>query len=68
MAIIPPPNPVSIPVPQPAPNPFERPNGQPKPADKGLDLWGAILRRKYLIILLALAGGATGYFQYTKDT
>ena len=69
MTVIPPEKHGTLSFPQPslqAPSPFERPVNQYKPQEKGFDLWGAVQRRKYLIILLASVGGLIGYMQYTN--
>ena len=69
MALIPPANSLSVPATPIAnnlPSQFEHPNSQPKKADNGLDLWGAIQRRKFLVLLLAIVGGVIGYLQYTN--
>ena len=69
MAIIPPPNQVSIPAAHTSgavPSPYENASHHQKPSDKGLDWWGALQRRKFLILFLALVGSGIGYLQYTK--
>lgn len=70
MAVIPPAKPTSVSVPRPVtydmPNSFDRPGGQSNPQNKGIDIWGAIQRRKFLVLLLACIGWGIGYIQYTN--
>ena len=41
--------------------------GSPGPvAQKGVDLWGALLRRKYIVLLICAIGAALGYLNFVK--
>ena len=67
-----PPSPVSShnatglqPVAAPIANTFNPAPGQAQPSG-GLDIWGPLQRRKYMIALFAIVGAAIGYFYYAN--
>ena len=64
---------ISVPISQPAsrlssqmsPDNFGSAYGQ-APSQPGVDLWGAMQRRKFIIVLLCIAGAGIGYLRYIK--
>lgn len=47
-------------------SPYGQVGGQGLGSPPGFDLWGAMLRRKFVVLLLGLIGAAGGYLYYTK--